>query len=177
MKIRRYYSRNPKKTPREMLEEQGYFGIVMWTREDLQEALVMNGYPAIENNIDELEVACTQGSYTIANAMIERGWDYLNDIIAILEQENKLEEAENGEEYEEEINMDFYISTNSDNGSGMSYKTKEDFLKEIELMIDDCIENGGSYFEVTVDSDASCYWNEDEEYDEDDYDYDDCDEE
>ena len=73
--------------------------------------------------------------------------------------------------------MDFYISTNSDNGSGMSYKTKEDFLKEIELMIDDCIENGGSYFEVTVDSDASCYWNEDEELDEDDYDDEDWDEE
>lgn len=67
--------------------------------------------------------------------------------------------------------MDFYISTNTDNSSGMSFKTKEDFLREVSLMVDDCVENGGSYFEIAVDSDASCYWNEDEEYDED------CDEE
>lgn len=61
--------------------------------------------------------------------------------------------------------MDFYIATMNDNGSGMEYTTKEDFLKEISLMIDDCITNGGTYFEIQVDSDASCF-NIDEDEDE-----------
>ena len=30
-------------------------------------------------------------------------------------------------------------------------------------MIDDCIENGGTYFDVTVDADASCYLVESED--------------
>lgn len=51
----------------------------------------------------------------------------------------------------------FTIETLNDNGSGMKYHTKEDFLKEISLMIDDCIANGGTYFDVQVDSDASCF--------------------
>lgn len=55
--------------------------------------------------------------------------------------------------------MEFSIYTLNDNGSGMKYKNKEDFLKEIKLMIDDCIENGGSYFSVSVESDASCFYN------------------
>ena len=56
--------------------------------------------------------------------------------------------------------MDFYISTG--NGSGCRYHTKEDFLEEISLMIDDCIANGGTYFDATVDADASCYLAESE---------------
>lgn len=59
--------------------------------------------------------------------------------------------------------MKFYINTMNDNGSGMMYRSKEDFIKEISLMIGDCIENGGSYFEVSVDSDASCFYNGDED--------------
>ena len=59
--------------------------------------------------------------------------------------------------------MNYHISTTFDNGSGMEFRTKEDFLKEISLMIDDCIENGGSYFEITVDTDASCFYCDDEE--------------
>lgn len=51
----------------------------------------------------------------------------------------------------------FTIETLNDNGSGMSYKTKEEFLNEISLMIDDCIKNGGTFFDVQVDSDASCF--------------------
>lgn len=54
--------------------------------------------------------------------------------------------------------MKFYIETLNDSGSGMKYNTKEDFLKEISLMIDDCIANGGTYFDAQVDSDASCFY-------------------
>jgi len=56
--------------------------------------------------------------------------------------------------------MKFYIGSLT--GSGQKFTTKEDFLKEIGLMIDDCIENGGTYFSVEVDSDASCFFIEDE---------------
>lgn len=56
--------------------------------------------------------------------------------------------------------MRFYISTTYDNGSGWRTNAKEEFLKELSLLIDDCITNGGTYFEVTVDTDASCYESE-----------------
>ena len=59
--------------------------------------------------------------------------------------------------------MKFTIETLNDNGSGMAYNTKEEFLKEIALMIDDCIANGGTFFDVQVDSDASCFYNANEE--------------
>ena len=52
----------------------------------------------------------------------------------------------------------FIIGTLNDNGSGMKYKTKKEFLNEISLMIDDCIKNGGTFFDVQVDSDASCFY-------------------
>ncbi len=52
--------------------------------------------------------------------------------------------------------MKFYIS--SDTGSGQEFNNKEDFLKELSLMIDDCEENGGTQFDVTVDADASCFF-------------------
>ena len=54
----------------------------------------------------------------------------------------------------------FTIETLNDNGSGMAYNTKEEFLKEISLMIDDCIANGGTFFDIQVDSDASCFYQE-----------------
>lgn len=53
--------------------------------------------------------------------------------------------------------MKFTIETLNDNGSGMKYSTKEDFLKEISLMIDDCIANGGTFFDAQIDSDANCF--------------------
>lgn len=53
--------------------------------------------------------------------------------------------------------MFFSIFTTNDNGSGMYYSSKENFLKELSLMIDDCIANGGNYFSVEVDTDASCF--------------------
>lgn len=58
--------------------------------------------------------------------------------------------------------MTFYINTLNDNGSGLEYHCKEDFLKEISLMIDDCIRHGGTHFDVNVDVDASCFLTEDE---------------
>lgn len=39
--------------------------------------------------------------------------------------------------------MNFSIYTLIDNGSGMEYTSKEAFLRELSLMIDDCIANGG----------------------------------
>lgn len=51
--------------------------------------------------------------------------------------------------------MKFYIS--SETGSGMKYFTKEEFLKELSLQIDDCINNGGTEFEVIVSADADCF--------------------
>ena len=54
--------------------------------------------------------------------------------------------------------MKFYIGT--DNGSGQKFYTKEMLLKEIGRMIDDCIANGGTYFDVLVDAYASCYYEE-----------------
>ena len=56
----------------------------------------------------------------------------------------------------------YTIETLNDNGSGMVYKTKEEFLAEISRMIDDCITNGGTFFDVCIDSDASCFYQEDE---------------
>ena len=53
--------------------------------------------------------------------------------------------------------INFTIETLNDNGSGMKYTSKEAFLKEISLMIDDCIANGGAFFDIQVDSDASCF--------------------
>lgn len=59
--------------------------------------------------------------------------------------------------------MKFTITTLNDNGSGMKYTTKEELLSEISLMVDDCINNGGTFFDVQVNSDASCFYIDDEE--------------
>lgn len=54
--------------------------------------------------------------------------------------------------------INFTIETLNDNGSGMEYTSKEAFMKELGLMIDDCIANGGTFFDIQVDSDASCFY-------------------
>lgn len=54
--------------------------------------------------------------------------------------------------------FEFFIG--SLNASGMTFNTKEEFLEELSMMIDDCIANGGTYFSVDVDADASCYYSE-----------------
>lgn len=53
--------------------------------------------------------------------------------------------------------INFSIETLNDNGSGMEYTSKEAFMKELSLMIDDCIANGGTFFDIQVDSDTSCF--------------------
>ena len=52
--------------------------------------------------------------------------------------------------------MKFYIGT--DLGSGQEFNNKKDFLHELELMINDCEVNGGTRFDVTIDADASCFY-------------------
>lgn len=53
--------------------------------------------------------------------------------------------------------MIFTINSIYDNGSGCAYYTKEKFLEEISDMIDDCIANGGAYFDADIATDVSCY--------------------
>lgn len=53
--------------------------------------------------------------------------------------------------------MIFTITSVWDNGSGCTYYTKEKFLEEISAMIDDCITNGGSFFDAEIATDASCH--------------------
>lgn len=62
----------------------------------------------------------------------------------------------------------FFIETVNDNGSGMKYDTKKALFNELSLMIDDCIANGGTFIDFQVDSDASCFACEEDEYEEDD---------
>lgn len=64
---------------------------------------------------------------------------------------------------ENEKRMDYSIYTMNDCGSGMEFHTKKDFLEEIGLMIDDCFKNGGTYFSISVDSDASCFYIDEED--------------
>ena len=59
--------------------------------------------------------------------------------------------------------MKFYIGT--DFGSGQEFNNKKDFLHELELMINDCETNGGTRFDVTVDADASCFYDDSDEGD------------
>ena len=54
--------------------------------------------------------------------------------------------------------MKFYICTRNNKGFVLKYRTKENFLKEIVLMIKDCIANDGTYFSVDVKTDASCFY-------------------
>lgn len=44
----------------------------------------------------------------------------------------------------------------------MKYVTKKEFLKEISLIIDNCISNGGTFFDAQIDSDVSCFYIEEE---------------
>ena len=59
--------------------------------------------------------------------------------------------------------MKFYISDTFTNGSGQEFTDKEAFLQELSLMIEDCENNGGTTFDITVNSDASCFVDDEEE--------------
>ena len=57
--------------------------------------------------------------------------------------------------------MKFYIGT--DSGSGQEFYDKKSFLRELEFMINDCEVNGGTRFDVIIDADASCFYNDNNE--------------
>lgn len=51
--------------------------------------------------------------------------------------------------------MEFYIA--HEDGNVLSYDTKEEFLEELALQIDDSEESGGTFFSVEVESDGDCF--------------------
>lgn len=73
------YARKFHKTPREMLEDEGYFGIVMWCDEDLKNALEVQSLPPTEQNIGTLRRFVDK--HWFDDIMVERGWDYIYDTI------------------------------------------------------------------------------------------------
>ena len=58
--------------------------------------------------------------------------------------------------------MKFSIHTLNDNGSGMEYHSMEDFFNELKRMIKDCVDNGGTYFDININADASCFCKDDD---------------
>lgn len=52
--------------------------------------------------------------------------------------------------------MKFYINENFD-GSVQEFSTKAGFIHVLASMIDDCLANGGTIFNITVDTDATCF--------------------
>ena len=54
--------------------------------------------------------------------------------------------------------MRFYIYIKNGSGVGIKYHKKENFLKEIIFMIKDCIASGGTYFSVSIETDANCFF-------------------
>jgi hypothetical protein len=85
------YADNVLKTPREMLEDEGYFGIVMWCDEDLGAALNQAGYSPTERNIELLR---DESEQALCDDMIERGWETIDSVIGILENEYELDKDE-----------------------------------------------------------------------------------
>lgn len=59
------------------------------------------------------------------------------------------------EDYDQEEDISYYIGTPS--SSGMKFDSKEAFLHEISNMIDNCIANGGTQFDIMVEADAKCF--------------------
>lgn len=51
------------------------FGEISWHKEDLVNALEVNGYPATESNIAKLRSICEDGDFIAC--MIEAGWQYM----------------------------------------------------------------------------------------------------
>ena len=58
--------------------------------------------------------------------------------------------------------MNFLIETLYDNGSGMKYRTEEEFVHEVRSMIKNCEANGGTRFGISVNIDASCFCQDDD---------------
>lgn len=91
------------------------------------------------------EVKFTDRAYTMFQDIADMALQY-NILYAILE-------------YNDE-SVVYRIYTTYDNGSGMTYNTKEEFMNEISAMIDDFIINGGKSFIAEINTDASCFHND-----------------
>ena len=52
--------------------------------------------------------------------------------------------------------MDFFMTTNHAPQTFRTIWSKEEFLKEISNMIDKATENGGTYFDLIVNTDVDC---------------------
>ena len=61
------------------VEGDKWFGEVHWCEEDLVNALEVQGYPATENNIAKLSMACEHHSFV--DCMIEAGWEFMYNTI------------------------------------------------------------------------------------------------
>lgn len=57
----------------------------------------------------------------------------------------------------------FTIETVNDNGSGIKYYSKNEFLTEISRMVDDALLNGCTFIDFQCDSDASFFANNSDE--------------
>ena len=58
--------------------------------------------------------------------------------------------------------MKFTIETLNDNGSGMKFSSREEFIAEINRMIDEAEANGFKYFDAQIDCDVSVFYQENE---------------
>lgn len=85
------FADNVLKTPHEMLEDEGWFGIVMWSDDDLGTALIEAGYSPTERNVELLKKMSEQ---SLHDEMISRGWETLDVVIGILENEYELDKYE-----------------------------------------------------------------------------------
>lgn len=79
------YARKFYKTPLEMLEDEGNFGIVTWCDEDLINALEMKSLPPTEHNVGILKGLVN--NHWFVDFMSEFGWDYIYDKIASNDEE------------------------------------------------------------------------------------------
>lgn len=56
-----------------------WFGEVKWSKEDLENALEVQGYPVTENNVKKLHNMINNHWFT--DYMIKMGWQYMYDNI------------------------------------------------------------------------------------------------
>lgn len=89
------YVQKTNKTPSQMLEDEGYFWIVMWSDEDLAAALEYKLVEPTKENIEILK-GLVWGN-KLREFMIERGWDYLYELVdnsGLVDDEDDNEEEE-----------------------------------------------------------------------------------
>ena len=52
--------------------------------------------------------------------------------------------------------MEYTIKSTFDNGTGMLFYNKEELMERFKELIDNAIANGGSYVDISIDTDVSC---------------------